>query len=187
MEYFIDNTDIYCKRQINLINDFRKLWMDELIWGHSLISSIIDGSGDVSYVVRRLFRMPEEFAELFRKFYGVENAATIESLVRQHLLITATIVNDQGTLNEEAYNADRERWFENADNIAMFLSQINPFWNVDIWKQLLHEYIELLETVITSRFNEKYDIEIETFDILHEHVMKMSDYIVEGIKRQYNI
>lgn len=182
-----DNIDLYCTRQVNIYRLFRELWMNQIIWLRSMITSVYGGLGDVSQVTGRLFRTPDEFEELFRRFYGIENAEKIASLIRQQLLITATLMNDQLVANDEAYLADTARWFENADNIAMFLAQLNPFWNGEIWRQLFADYFHLLEISLASRFKGQYELEIANFDKLHEHVMKMADYMAEGIKKQFNI
>lgn len=176
-----------CQKQINLFNTFRKLWSEHVMWTRSFIVSAIAGLDDISQVTVRLLRNPTDYGEVFRKYYNSDNAKTLESLLRDHLLIAATLVNYAMSGNNEAYQKEREKWFKNADDMAMFLSQLNPYWSRKEWQDMLYEHLAMVEAEAVDRLNKNYTQDIENYDKMYNEALKMADYMADGIRRQFDI
>ena len=58
--------------KINLINLFRELWEEHIMWTRSFIISTVSELDDIEYVTHRLLRNPTDFANVFRLYYGDE-------------------------------------------------------------------------------------------------------------------
>lgn len=126
-----------CRRQIVLINTFRQLWEQHVTWTRLFIISTVSNLVDLTFTAQRLLRNPADFANVLRKYYGADKAKKFEALLRNHLLIAAKLVNEAKAGNTKAVSEARANWYRNADNIAEFLSDINPYWDKNQWRNML--------------------------------------------------
>ena len=68
---------------------------------------------------------------LLKPFYGNRIAARFSNLIREHLVIAAELVKAAKAGNQKAAAAAERRWYANGEEIAEFLSRINPFISRD--------------------------------------------------------
>lgn len=83
-------------------------------------------------------------------------ACRFEELFTQHLLIAADLVNAAKSSEINKANAARDRWYNNADEIAGFLSSINPCWSKDTWECMLYSHLEMTEKEAILRLQGNY-------------------------------
>lgn len=175
----------YTQREICLINQLRMLWEQHVYWTRFFIISTASDLDDLEPVTNRLLQNPGDFAQVFSVFYGTKTAERFKELFTQHLLIAADLVN--AAKNQESNKADeaRRKWYKNADEIAKFLSTINPFWSEMKWKSMLYSHLEMTEKEATLRLEGNYTADIKTFDAIEKEALKMADYMFCGIIRQF--
>jgi hypothetical protein len=114
------------KAETTLRNLWRTLWEQHVAWTRMLIISIAHSLPDEALVTKRLLRNPSDMAAVIKHFYGNERASKFSSLMTDHLAIAAQLVK-AAKAGDQAATADAEkRWYANADEIADFLSSINP-------------------------------------------------------------
>ena len=128
-----------------------------------------------------MLQNPKDFASLFMPIYGIKLAGEFEELFTQHLMIAGDLVN--AVKNGEADKADlaRKRWYKNADEIAEFLSSINPCWSEAKWKDMLYGHLRMTEKEATLRLQGNYATDINVFDDIEAEAFKMADYMFCGI------
>lgn len=187
VNYMLFNNNILsnCKNQINLFNIFRKLWAEHVFWTRAFIISTASGLEDLEPVTERLLRNPTDFAAAFRNFYGVEKARVLETLLKDHLLIAASLVNNTKDGNTEAAYEDRRKWHKNADEIAAFLGEINPYWSARQFRSLLYDHLKMTEEEAVYRLNGKYSSDIALFDSIQTQAFQMADFMAYGILNQF--
>jgi len=174
-----------CPRCIQLSKQLRKLWEQHVYWTRFFIISTAADLGDLKPVTNRLLRNPMDFAQLLAPFYGDSIAEEFEMLFTQHLLIAADLVNAAKNQDKDKADQSRRAWYQNADEIAVFLSEINPYWSNDVWRDLLHSHLEMTEMEAVLRLSGKYEKDIKIFDEIEEEALKMADYMTYGISRQF--
>lgn len=174
----------YTQQQICLMNQLRQLWEQHVYWTRFFIISTAAELGDLEPVTNRLLRNPKDFAQLLEPFYGMEIARQFEELFTQHLLIAGDLVN--AAKNQEVSKVDdtRKRWYKNADEIARFLSLINPYWNETKWRSMLYSHLEMTEREATLRLQGNYPADIKVFGDIENEALKMADYMFCGIIKQ---
>lgn len=84
--------------------------------------------------------------------------------------------------NLEKYN---NLWYENADDIANFLSSANPKYSNKVLKDMLYKYLQLVTDQAVSRLNKDWKKDIEVYDEGEDHMIKFADILAEGIIRQF--
>lgn len=175
----------YTQRQVCLMNQMRKLWKQHVYWTRFFIISTAADLGDLEPVTKRLLENPGDFAQALTPFYGEEVSDCFKNLFTQHLLIAADLVNAAKSQEAAKAEAARRAWYANADQIAKFLSEINPCWHEARWKALLYDHLEMTEKEAVLRLNGKYAEDIQVFDSIEAEALKMADYMSQGIIRQF--
>lgn len=181
------NNSTACNKQIELINTFRKLWEQHVMWTRSFVISSAANLGDLEPVVRRLLRNPTDFAKALSKYYGGDKAKKFENLLTQHLLIAGNIVNAAKAGNTDTVNEERKKWYVNADQLAEFLASINPYWNRQEWQMMLYDHLKLLEVQVTERLTGQFAKDVAQYDIIEDQALMMGDLMANGIKKQFGL
>lgn len=185
MYYNNNNPIMKYQNQINIINTFRKLWEQHIMWTRSFIISTAADLGDLSNVTERLLHNPTDFAMVLRNYYGPEKAKRFEALLKDHLLIAASLVNNAKKGNTDEVAKDRKRWYENADELSIFLSEINPYWSMRKFRSLFYDHLKMTEDEAVFRLNNKYPLDIMIYDSIESQALKMADFMSYGIINQF--
>jgi len=170
---------------LNLNNDLRKLWEEHIIWTKLVIMSIASGSPDIQLVSQRLLRNASDFEKLFLPLYGPTAAEKFKELLKQHLLIAADLVNAAKKKDNVLVNLIEAKWYKNADEIADFLSHINPYWDKNDMKKMMYEHLVLTKSEAVSILTNKYEDSISLFDKIEDQVLMMADMFRVGILKQF--
>lgn len=181
----INKASGYSAKQLNLMNTFRQLWEQHIMWTRSFIISTASNLGDLDLVTKRLLHNPIDFSNVLRSFYGEEKANEFRMLLEQHLLIAADLVNAAKRGDTAIVNIIEKKWYENADNIATFLASINPYWNKEKWQTLLYDHLKMTENEAVSRLNSRYLNDIKEYDAIENEALTMADYMSSGIMIQF--
>jgi len=155
------------------------------MWTRSFIISTASGLDDLELVTQRLLRNPTDFANVLRNYYGDEIAKRFETLLTDHLLIAASLVNNAKAGNTDAVNEDRKKWYKNADEIASFLSEINPYWSMKYFQSLLYEHLKMVEDEAIYRLNGKFASDIAIYEPMEAIALQMADLMAFGIINQF--
>ena len=81
--------------------------------------------------------------------------------------------------------AAEKEWYENADQIATFLSNANPYWSKEALKNMLYNHLALTKTEAVARLTGNYTADIATYDKVRQEANMMSDALVDGIVKQF--
>lgn len=171
--------------QVELSNTLRRLWIEHVLWTRAFIVSTLSDSGDLEQVTERLLRNPADFAAALTPIYGATNARRFEELFRDHLLIAAALVNAAKEGDMGAYNEQRVRWYENADDIANFLAELNPNWDENDWKTMLYDHLYMTEVEAMQIAGNEYGASINQFDQIQQQALNMADEMTSGIIEQF--
>ncbi|MBH5320479.1 acetylglutamate kinase [Paenibacillus sp. GSMTC-2017] len=171
--------------KVALNQKLRTLWEQHVFWTRLTINSIVDRLADEKQTTARLLRNPKDFAALLEPLYGPDIAHKFEVLFTEHLTIAAELVKALQAGNTAAAADAQKRWFANAEAIAIFLNQINPFWSRAEWKEMLDEHLKLTAEEATTRLAGNYDKNIALSDEIEIQALHMADMMMDGIVAQF--
>jgi hypothetical protein len=169
-----------------LNNLMRMLWEEHATWTRMTIISIAESLADEDQVTKRLLRNPADIAAVFRPLYGNEIADRVNHLITDHLVLAAQLVKAAKAGNSTAAADIEKRWYANADEIAMFLSCINPYWSEEIMINMWHEHLALVKAQAVARLKKDYASDIAYYDEGEKLLLKMADELTEGIISQFS-
>lgn len=170
---------------VDLNRKLRSLWEQHIFWTRLTVNSIVDGLDDVQPTTARLLRNPSDFAMVLAPIYGTAIASQFEKLLREHLTIAAELVTDLKSGNSIAAEDAQKRWYANADSIAAFLGQINPYWSKGEWQRMLYEHLRLLTEEVATRIAKDYARNVEISDFIEPQALEMADMMTSGIIQQF--
>lgn len=180
------NRGYYFFTPMNIVSTLRNLWEQHSFWTRSFIASAAHDLPDLQFVTERLLRNPTDFVMLLQPFYG-EASKEFEKLLTEHLLIAARLVNEAKIGNSEAADAARDEWYRNGDEIAYFLSRINPYWSFEEWREMFRMHLDLVEKEAVLRLTGQYAEDIALFDTIEQQALSMADIMSDGIISQFRL
>lgn len=95
------------------------------------------------------------------------------------------ILNAAKAGNSTGASDAEKKWYNNADEIATFLSSANQSWAKEDLKNMLDEHLKLTKSEAVAQLTGKYADGIASFDKVKEQAMKMSDMFADGIIKQF--
>lgn len=174
-------------KRLQLYDTLRRLWMEHVIWTRFFIVSAVFGLPDSDTVTCRLLRNPADFADVLRPLYGELKAARFKNLLTEHLQIAGELVSAAKAGDSTKADAKRREWYANADEIAGFLSEINPYWNEKTWQTLLYDHLKMTEDEAGQMLKGQYEASVAQFDAIQKEALEMADYMSQGIFRQFGL
>jgi hypothetical protein len=163
----------------------RALWEQHIFWTRMTVNSIAGKLPDQAPTTARLLENAADFGRAFAPYYGAAVAGQFADLLRSHLTIAAEVVTALRDGKTEAAKDANRRWYQNAENIAVFLAQINPYWSREQWRSMLFEHLRLLTEEVSTRIAGDYEANVATNRRVERQALEMADTMSEGIVRQF--
>lgn len=173
------------KEEEMLNNHMRSLWEQHVYWTRMFIVSTAFGLPDIEFVTNRLLQNPKDFEAAFVPFYGKETAANFEKLFTEHITIAGELVNAAKAGDTAAAANAEKRWYENADQISMFLADINPHWSEKDWKKMFYSHLAMTKDEAVNILSKNYKNSIVLFDNIEKEALEMADMMTQGIVMQF--
>ncbi len=167
--------------QMNLINDFRYNVFQLVMWSRSLINVIASDLRSIEEVTTKIHTMPTLFYNSLKPYMGEVVAQEFQNLLFQHILIFTRIVYGLKQGDKEEVDRSIADWYKNADEMAAFLAENNLYWNLEQWRILIYDYLDLTIREAVALLSEDYANGITYYDRLQYLSLIMADYLSRGI------
>lgn len=171
--------------QVNLMQNMDLAWLEHILWTRLFLISVAENLGDLEATKARLLENPRTIANVFRKYYGNNIANKIEELIREHLVIGGDLIVALKNGNQKLAQELNTKWYKNADDMAEAFSSINPFYPKEEVRNMLYEHLRLTTNEVSARLKKDYAADIKAYDMVQKEVLKMSEFFVNGIVKQF--
>ena len=186
------NNEFYVLRSAKALNNtnsdttlrdtLRLLWEAHIFWTRLAILSIVFDLPDADVVTSKLLSNPGDFANLLIPYIGENNAAMFDKLLTSHLVIASQLVKAAKAGDTAAADDYEKQWYANADEIARFLSSVNPKWSESKWKNMLYEHLADTKSEAVNMLQKKYQAGINDFSSIEPEALEMAEYMYQGLK-----
>jgi len=164
----------------------RKLWEDHITWTRLVIISTFADLPDLDATTQRLLQNQDDIGDAIKPFYGDEAGEQLSALLREHILIAAEILQAAENGDTLALEDAIERWYDNADDIAVFLNTANPDnWPLEEMKAMMKEHLDLTLEEAVTYLNGEYEASIAAYEKVHLQALEMADMLSAGIIKQF--
>lgn len=171
-------------RTTNLKMNERKLWSDHILWTRNFIISSLSGLEDKDTVAKRLLKNQDDIGNSLKPYYGEKSGDALAKLLREHILIAVDVVDAAKNNDKVALDKNNKLWYKNADDIALFLSKLNPYWSYETTRDMLYTHLKLTTDEVVARIKKDWNGDITSYDIGEEHMLKFADFLSNGIINQ---
>lgn len=178
-EYWVSIKEVVLLEKMNLV------WEQHIMWTRMLLISIAENLKDLQATETRLLRNPKDIANVFMPYYGNNVANEIQKLLTEHLAIGKDLIVALKNKNQEQANLLNTKWYKNADDMAEVFSNINPFYQKEEIRRMLYEHLRLTTEEVNARLRGDYVADINAYDMVQKEILKMSQFFVDGIVRQF--
>jgi hypothetical protein len=165
----------------------RKLWQEHVVWTRLYIISALSELPDKEETTKRLLQNQTDIGNAVKGFYGDAAGDKLTSLLKDHILIAADLVDAVGTGNTERSNQASAKWNTNADAIAEFLSGANPkYWPLNETKSMMHEHLKATTDEVLARVKKDWQGDVKAYDRIENQILEMADMLSSGIIGQFH-
>jgi len=166
--------------------DMRKLWEDHVTWTRLYIVDAIGGLPEKAATTQRLLQNQVDLGNAIKPFYGDAAGTKLTSLLRDHILIAAELIDAAKAGDNAKKESATRRWYANADDIAGFLSGANPqHWPADAAKKMMHDHLEATTQEVVAHLQKDWAADIAAYDRVHVQILSMADMLSSGIEAQF--
>ncbi|QUW23992.1 hypothetical protein JSQ81_12435 [Sporosarcina sp. Marseille-Q4063] len=173
------------KAEVDFKSMNRLLWEEHVNWTRMTIISIVFNLPDLQYVQERLLRNATDMGNCLRPFYGNQIADRYAELLKEHLVLAAELVTAAAKGDAKVASEKEKEWYRNADDIAQFLSSINPCFDKEDIRTMLYEHLALTKFEAVSMIEKNYKEDVAVFDKIEAQALEMADVISDGIIQQF--
>lgn len=163
----------------------RRLWIDHVSWTRSYIISAIASLEDKDMVLERLLKNQDDIGNSIKPYYGEEAGNKLAKLLREHIELAGQVLEAAKNNDSSALEKYNKLWYENADEIADFLSAANPNYSNKVLKDMLHKHLQFVTDQVVARLNKDWKADITAYDKGEDHMIHFADIISEGIMKQF--
>lgn len=171
--------------EVDLNNDMRKAWQQHVYWTRMLMTSLLNDLKDQEAVEKRVMKTPEGIAGVFEKFYDKAVIAQLRQLLEEHTRIGGEIIQTTKESGIQAADQLERQWYQNADQIARLLSDINKDYSYDELQRALAQHLEMLKQQLMASINQEYNEAVGVFDEGENQILELADYLTEGLLKQF--
>lgn len=164
----------------------RRLWSDHVAYTRLFIVSAVAGSADKDATTQRLLQNQDDIGNAVAEFYGKQAGDKLAGLLRDHILIAANIVTAAKAGDDAKVTTENQRWKDNANEIASFLSNANPKqWPVSTLKSALSAHLEQTLNEATHELKGDHAASLKDYDEAMTHMLMVADVLSKGIEAQF--
>jgi hypothetical protein len=176
---------IFSQKEIDLNNGMRKLWTDHTVWTRMYIIESLNDSPATGSAAGRLLKNQEDIGNAIKPVYGDAAGTQLTGLLKTHITTAVAIIDDVKAGNSTAQAADEALWTKNADDISTFLAGANPNWPLPVLKSLMYMHLSTTKDELVARYTMNYPADVQAYDVVYAHILKMSDALSDGIVKQF--
>ena len=167
-------------------DQMRKLWEDHVTWTRLAIVTFADGSQGFSATAGRLLQNQSDIGDAIAPFYGAAAGQQLTALLHDHITIAVELLQDAKAGDTQAFNDAKARWYDNANQIADFLSAANPrFWPDATMRAAMKEHLDQTLAEAADELSGNYAASVSDYEAIHLHILSMADLLSSGIMRQF--
>lgn len=171
--------------ELKLRQDMRKLWSDHVVWTRDYIIAAVDDKPDQEAASKRLLKNQEDIGKAIVPFYGKEAGDKLTSLLKDHIMISVDIIKAAKAHDQAKVKEIDNTWQKNGNDIADFLSKANPNWLKATLADMMKMHLSTTTVELMARLDKKWDQDVNAFDEVYNHILKMADALSDGIIKQF--
>lgn len=172
--------------EVTFHDAMRKLWEDHVTWTRLAIVEFAAGNPGFNATATRLLQNQTDIGNAIAPFYGQAAGDQLSSLLHTHITEAVQILEDAKAGNTAALSADEAKWYDNANQIADFLSAANPKnWPDATMRDEMKVHLDETLQEAEDELAGNYTASVNDYEPVVEHMLGFADLLSTGIIRQF--
>lgn len=164
----------------------RELWTDHMQWTFLTVNAFFHNPDAVQAYLDRLLQNQREIGAAFVPFYCQETGQRLAELLTIHIQQAVPVLAAAQAGDQPALNRALADWYANANDIANFLSSLNPdAWPRSEMQEIWRVHIDQTTTYSLDVLNRDYNAAVRDYDRAFDHMMGLADLLSAGIIAQF--
>lgn len=164
----------------------RDLWLGHAFWVRAVVVENINGNAAAAAAAENAAVNNAKFlSAALEPFYGKPASEKTFALLAGHYTAVKQYLLATKAKDSAARDAARNAMFENADQIATFLSTANPHLPVDALRGMLLAHGGHHVVQIQQLENKEYAQEVQTWDAMKNHMYGIADAMTFALAKQF--
>ncbi len=174
------------QKQADLTLAMNKLWEDHVQWTRYYIISAAAGLPDGNATAKRLLKNQEDIGNAIATYYGAAAGQQLTALLKTHITTAVDILNAAKAGDNAKLDAASKSWYDNANQIAAFLSKANPNnWPESAVQDMMKMHLDLTLAEATARLKGNWNDDVTSYDKVHDEILTMAGTLTKGIVAQF--
>ncbi|MGN0351125.1 MAG: LysM peptidoglycan-binding domain-containing protein [Roseburia sp.] len=165
-----------------LTEKMERAWMEHVMLARMFMVSFLNNLPDLDAISGRMQRNVGEITNLFSGYFPVENRNRMKEMLTEHEQTFAALLGDLKSGNQESYNQNEKKWYDEGMMLADFLSRANPAYRRRDLNRYLEDHLRLLLSMANEYWNADYEKSMETYDIAREQAEELGRYLAENLR-----
>ena len=162
----------------------RKALTDQSVYASFLIIDSIPRTNQnaVNATTTRLLKNPKDIGALLETIIGKELAYEIESAFTQHLKLAAAMLLNVVSGDNDALQADIQRFLDQGNDVAYFLSEINStMLPYDAVADAILVHNNYIVDLAVARAKQDYTLFSNIYDKYYEQILGVADLLYNAL------
>jgi hypothetical protein len=176
----------YAASKAGFHDAMRRLWSDHVVYTRLFIVSAAAGSADKDAHTQRLLQNQTDIGNAVVEFYGRDAGNKLTALLKDHILIAASIVTAAKAGDNAKVASENKRWHDNANDLAKFLHGANPKqWPEATLQKALFMHLDQTLSEASHELKGNYAASVKDYDEAMDHMLMVADTLSGGIAAQF--
>lgn len=179
-------TVTYADSRSSFQDAMRRLWSDHVAYTRLFIVSAAAGSADKDATTQRLLQNQTDIGNAVAGFYGRAAGDKLTALLKDHIVIAASIVTAAKAGDTAKVTSENKRWHDNATDLAKFLHGANPKnWPEATLQTALFAHLDQTLSEASNQLKGNYAASMKDYDRAMDHMLMVADILTDGIVAQF--
>jgi len=167
----------------NIVFRGRILWRDIATWIRLYLAAVsLQADPELEEeVANRLLNLPVEFGNMIRVFFSDKISDDYTVMLSNYIILLMNIIKAQSSGDINAVNKYTEQLYQNIEQRAEYLANINPFWDKNTLVNFMNYFTSMTIQEINAYLSKQYKESINIFDRILNFSSEMGDYVAQGI------
>jgi hypothetical protein len=170
----------------SLTRAMQRLWTDHVVWTRHYVIAAVDERPELDAATTRLLKNQEDIGNAVVPLYGKAAGKQLTDLLKQHILIAVDLVAAAKAGDQKKFQTFDKKWEDNAEQIATFLSDANPYLTKRDVVDLLHLHLSLTKDEAVARIKKDFKKDAAVFDQILTEILTLSDALSHAIIKQFS-
>ncbi len=168
---------------MDLIYEIQLFWIDMATWTRAYLIAKTINPAYAESVYTKLRSVPIQYANLLNTIYNADTIDQLLRLIYTYIDLIDNLITAQMAGNVEEVNRTIQLLFQNADERAALIAEMNPFVDQNQWRIILYSNLRSTTDQITSYLAGEHDRDIAVFQRLLDQSERFSDISAESLFR----